>query len=159
LNRKAFQIRLKYDSSWWLATRPVCHTVAKRFAVALSSVVKLMQACKNMGGVAPKKMGGYRIAILAIHEEMVKAFVAETPDAILAELGATLHKKKKGLNLTAGRPSSVMIRSTGPCASGIGKQGEAVGRLFDHRHNVARHDRIVGRDIVVNGLNVGLGRG
>lgn len=39
-------------------------------------------------------MGGYRKAILAPNEETVKALVAETPDATLAELVGRLRKKK-----------------------------------------------------------------
>lgn len=71
-----------------------CKAVAKRFAVAPSSVIKLMQAYRKIGSFAPKKMGGYRKAILAPHEETVKALVAETPDATLAELVDRLRKKK-----------------------------------------------------------------
>ena len=44
-----------------------CKAVAKRFAVAPSSVIKLMQAYRETGSFAPKKMGGYRKAILAPH--------------------------------------------------------------------------------------------
>ena len=71
-----------------------CKAVAQRFAVAPSSVIKLMQAYRKTGSFAPKKMGGYRPAILAPHEETVKALVAETPDATLAELVKRLRKKK-----------------------------------------------------------------
>lgn len=71
-----------------------CNAVAKRFAVAPSSVIKLMQAYRQTGSFAPKKMGGYRKAILAPHEKTVKSLVAETPDATLAELGTALRKKK-----------------------------------------------------------------
>ncbi len=70
------------------------NAAAKRFAVAPSSVIKLMQGYGKTGSLAPKKMGGYSKAILAPHEETVKALVAETPDATLAELGASLRKRK-----------------------------------------------------------------
>ncbi|MFN0192987.1 MAG: transposase [Aestuariivirga sp.] len=70
------------------------NAAAKRFAVAPSSAIKLMQAYKATGSLAPKKMGGYRKAILVPHEATVKALVAETPDATLAELGSALRKKK-----------------------------------------------------------------
>ena len=71
-----------------------CNAVAKRFAVAPSSVIKLMQAYRETGSLAPKRMGGHRKAILAPHEEMLKALVAETPDATLAELLVALRKKR-----------------------------------------------------------------
>ena len=71
-----------------------CNAVAKRFSVAPSSVIKLKQAYKKSGNFAPKQMGGYRTAILAPHQKTVKALVAETPDATLAELLVALRKKK-----------------------------------------------------------------
>lgn len=67
---------------------------ARRFSVAPSTVVKLMQAEARTGSLEPKKMGGYRQAILAPHEETLRALVKETPDATLAELGESLRKKK-----------------------------------------------------------------
>ena len=70
------------------------NAAAKQFLVAPSTVIKLMQARTRTGGLKPKKIGGYAKAILAPHEETVKALVAETPDATLAELGAALRKKK-----------------------------------------------------------------
>ena len=67
---------------------------AKRFLVAPSTAIKLIQAEALTGSLSPKKMGGYRQAILAPHEAMVRALVKETPDATLAELGESLRKKK-----------------------------------------------------------------
>ena len=71
-----------------------CNAVAKRFAVTPSSVIKLMQAYWETGSFAPKKMGGHRKAILAPHEETVKALVAATPEATLTELLVALRKKR-----------------------------------------------------------------
>jgi putative transposase len=71
-----------------------CNATAKQFSVAVSTVIKLMQARKATGSLAPKQMGGYRKAILAPHEGTLKALVAATPDATLAELGQSLRKKK-----------------------------------------------------------------
>jgi transposase len=67
---------------------------ARRFAVAPSSAIKLMQAQAQTGTLAPKKMGGYRMAILAPHEATVRALVEETPDATLEELRVALRKQK-----------------------------------------------------------------
>ena len=70
------------------------NAAAKRFSVAVSSAIKLMQAEALSGSLAPKQMGGYRKAILEPHEDTVRALVAETPDATLAELRESLRKKK-----------------------------------------------------------------
>ena len=70
------------------------NAAAKQFLVAPSTVIKLMQAHARTGSLKPKKIGGYGEAILAPHAETVKALVAETPDATLAELGAALREKK-----------------------------------------------------------------
>ena len=67
---------------------------AKRFSVAASTAIKLMQAEARTGSLEPKKMGGYRQAILDPHADTVRALVKETPDATLAELGESLRKKK-----------------------------------------------------------------
>ena len=37
----------------------LCKAVAKRFAIAPSSVIKLMQAYRETGSFAPKRMGGH----------------------------------------------------------------------------------------------------
>lgn len=78
-----------------------CKATAKRFSVAPSSVIKLIQAYNATGSLAPKQMGGYRKAILSPHEAMVKELVAATPDATLAELGSALRKKKIKVSRTA----------------------------------------------------------
>ncbi len=70
------------------------NAVAKRFSVAVSSAIKLMQAEALTGSLSPKQMGGYRKAILAPHADTVRRLVAETPDATLAELRESLRKKK-----------------------------------------------------------------
>ena len=67
---------------------------AKGFSVAPSTAIKLMQAEARTGSLSPKKMGGYRQAILAPHAETVRALAKETPGATLAELGESLRQKK-----------------------------------------------------------------
>ena len=42
-----------------------CRTVAVRFGVAVSSVVKWSQRYRSTGSVAPGKMGGHRKPLLA----------------------------------------------------------------------------------------------
>ncbi|MFV0279299.1 MAG: hypothetical protein ACK5JM_00895 [Rhodoblastus sp.] len=51
-----------------------CRSVAERFGVAVSSVVKWSQRQRATGSVAPRKMGGYRKPILDPH----RAFIDET---------------------------------------------------------------------------------
>ena len=68
--------------------------VAARFAVAVSSVVKLMQAFKATGDIAPRRMGGYRKHILEPHAKTVAELVAATPDATLDELRDALKKRR-----------------------------------------------------------------
>ena len=70
------------------------NAAAKKFAVAPSSAIKLMQALKKTGSLEPKQMGGHCKAILEPHEETLRALVAGTPDATLAELGAALARKR-----------------------------------------------------------------
>lgn len=70
------------------------NAAAARFSVAPSTAVKLMRALTETGSLEPKRMGGHRKAILAPHEETVRALVAGTPDATLAELREALRRKK-----------------------------------------------------------------
>jgi putative transposase len=77
------------------------HSVAARFAVAVSSVVKLVQAHKATGSLAPKPMGGYRKHILEPHAATVAELVGATPDATLDELRDALKKRR----ITASRSS------------------------------------------------------
>ena len=71
-----------------------CNAAAKRFSVAPSTAIKLIKAEAKTGSLEPKRMGGYRKAVLGPYEDTVRALVYETPDATLAELGEALRKKK-----------------------------------------------------------------
>lgn len=75
------------------------NATAKRFGVSISTVVKLMQAVRATGSHEPKRMGGYRKAILACHEDKVIGLVAARPDATLDELVRQL----RALRITVGR--------------------------------------------------------
>jgi transposase len=57
---------------------------SKRFDVAVSTVVNLMNHVKETGSIAPKKIGGYCKPKLLAHESDVRALVTATPDATLA---------------------------------------------------------------------------
>ena len=59
---------------------------AKKFDVAVSTAVKLMQHVQESGSVAPKKIGGYRRHKLGPHDAVVRELAMATPDATLEEL-------------------------------------------------------------------------
>jgi putative transposase len=67
-----------------------CHAAAERFAVAPSTVIKLMERLRTTGSLAPGQMGGWKDYALAAHEELVRALIAARPDMTLAELGEAL---------------------------------------------------------------------
>lgn len=69
------------------------NAVAKRFDVAPSTVIKLMQHAEATGSLAPKKIGGYRKYKLAAHDAVVRELLLATPDATLDELAADLAKR------------------------------------------------------------------
>lgn len=70
------------------------NAVAKRFDVAASTVIKLMQHAKVTGSLTPKKMGGYRKHRLTAHDAVVRELLLATPDATLDELVAELGKRR-----------------------------------------------------------------
>jgi putative transposase len=66
------------------------NAVAKRFAVSVSFVVKLMQRWRQQGSVKPDQYGGWRKASLAPHADRVRALVAARCDVTIKELCALL---------------------------------------------------------------------
>lgn len=77
-----------------------CNGVAKRFSVAASTVIKLMNHVKATGSAAPKKIGGYRKHKLSAHDARVRELVMATPDATLAELVEVLGQEKIATSIT-----------------------------------------------------------
>lgn len=61
-------------------------TVAARFGVAVSSVVKWHQRWRATGSVAPAKMGGYRKRILAPHRAFILERIEQVPHLTLFKL-------------------------------------------------------------------------
>ena len=55
-----------------------CRSVAARFGVAVSSVVKWSQRQRTTGSVAPDKMGGYRKPILEPHRSFIVERINQT---------------------------------------------------------------------------------
>jgi transposase len=67
-----------------------CRTVAARFDVSVSSVVKWSQKARSSGSPAPSPMGGRRPFALAAHRDLVLARLAAEPDITLRALVAEL---------------------------------------------------------------------
>ena len=61
-------------------------TVAARFGVAVSSVVKWSQRYRSTGSVAPGKMGGHRKPLLEPHREFILERLRQTPHLTLHAL-------------------------------------------------------------------------
>lgn len=60
-----------------------CRAVARRFGVAVSSVVKWSQRQRATGSVAPGKMGGHRKPILDSHRAFIVERIRQTPHLTL----------------------------------------------------------------------------
>src|ERR1700758_4453155 len=67
-----------------------CRSVASRFGVAVSSVVKWSQRYRATGSVAPGKMGGHRKRVLEPHRAFIIERIKQTPHL-------TLHRLKEEL--------------------------------------------------------------
>ena len=63
-----------------------CRSVAARFGVAVSSVVKWSQRYRMTGSVAPGKMGGHRRRILVPHRAFIVERINETSNLTLHRL-------------------------------------------------------------------------
>jgi transposase len=74
-----------------------CRSVAERFGVAVSSVVKWSQRHRETGSVVPGKMGGHRKRVLDPHRAFIVERIEQTPHL-------TLHGLKEEL---AGRGVNV----------------------------------------------------
>lgn len=67
-----------------------CRSVAGRFGVAVSSVVKWSQRHRATGSVAPGKMGGHRKRVLEPHRAFIVERINQTPHLTLHGLKAEL---------------------------------------------------------------------
>jgi transposase len=63
-----------------------CRTVATRFGVAVSSVVKWSQRYRATGSVAPGKMGGHRRPVLEPHRAFIVERINQIPHLTLHRL-------------------------------------------------------------------------
>lgn len=67
-----------------------CRSVAARFGVAVSSVVKWSQRYRRTGSVAPDKMGGRRRRVLEPHRGFIVKRLRQTPHLTVLGLKAEL---------------------------------------------------------------------
>lgn len=67
-----------------------CRSVAARFGVAVSSVVKWSQRARSTGAVTPDRMGGRRPVILDAHRQFVLEQFQQTPHLTVRGLQALL---------------------------------------------------------------------
>lgn len=66
---------------------------AARFAVSPSSAIKLMQRVRATGSTASGKIGGYRRALLAGHEGLLRELTGSKPGITLVEIKAALAER------------------------------------------------------------------
>jgi transposase len=66
---------------------------ARRFAVAPSTAIKLMQRVEATGSAAPARFGGHRRRLLAPYERDLRGLVAASPDLTLAELQGAVARR------------------------------------------------------------------
>jgi transposase len=86
-----------------------CHGTASHFGVSVSFVVKLMQALRSRGSLAPKPMGGRRHAKLDPHRDFVLRRVAEKDDITMPELADEL--AARGTRVAPASLSRFLIRN------------------------------------------------
>ena len=67
-----------------------CRSVAARFEVAVSSVVKWSQRKRRTGSVTPDKIGGHRKPVLLPHRAFIMEQLERTPHLTLHGLKAIL---------------------------------------------------------------------
>jgi transposase len=66
---------------------------ARRFAVAPSTAIKLMQRVEATGSAAPARYGGHRRPLLEPYAAELRAMVLATPDITLAELQREVERR------------------------------------------------------------------
>jgi transposase len=66
---------------------------ARRFSVAPSTAIKLMQRVEATGSPGPDRYGGYRRPLLEPWARQLEALVSATPDMTLAELQGEVERR------------------------------------------------------------------
>jgi len=73
-----------------VASGSSCRSVAVRFAVSPSSVIKLVRRYEETGSVAPGKIGGYRVPVLAGQEDFLRDLISSRKGITLEEIREAL---------------------------------------------------------------------
>lgn len=81
-----------------VGTGESCRSVANRFGVAVSSVVKWSQRLRATGSVAPGKVGGHRKRVLEPHRAFIAERIAQTSHLTLHGLKDEL--AARGVNVS-----------------------------------------------------------
>jgi len=66
---------------------------ARRYSVAPSTAIKLMQRVRSTGSAAPGRYGGHRRPLLEPFGSLLEALVLATPDITLAELQGEIERR------------------------------------------------------------------
>jgi transposase len=94
-------------------------SVAKKYRVSVSFVIKLVQQWRRRGSVSPGQMGGQKTFALAEHAELVAALVQRQPDLTIDEFRAELAD-----------------RGIAACRSGVGRFLVALGLTHKKRRSM-----------------------
>jgi len=76
-----------------LASGESSRSIAARFGLAPSTVVKWAKRLRETGSVAPAKFGGHRTCLLEPHRDFVRRAIEKTPHLTLHALKALLAKR------------------------------------------------------------------
>jgi transposase len=87
---RAYSLDLRERVVGAVADGDSCRSVAERFGVSVSSVVKWSQRFRATGSAAAKAMGGRRPYVLEGERSWVLARIGEAPDLTLRALAAEL---------------------------------------------------------------------
>jgi transposase len=94
-------------------------SVAKKYRVSVSFVIKLVQRWRRRGSVSPGQIGGQKVYALAGYAELVSGLVRARPDLTIDELRAELAE-----------------RGVAACRSGVGRFLVALGLTRKKRRSM-----------------------
>ena len=95
---RAYSNDLRERVVWAVEAGEATRSVAKRFGVAVSTVVKWHQRWRETGSVSPAKMGGHRPFILDGYRNFIVDEITRTPQLTLSRLQDML--AKRGMNVS-----------------------------------------------------------
>ena len=76
-----------------IAEGETCRSIAERFSIAPSTVVKWSKRVRETGSPAPAKFGGYRTCTLVPHRAFILAQIEKVPHLTLHRLKALLAER------------------------------------------------------------------